>query len=579
MLKLKEQISTTVKRMDEEFKKPFKLGKGSCNMYETLLRINCYLNDQFYLPQDDDAIFWNISSSRVIHFAKNIDLDTKDLMPIGKGDTNFLKAWILRLRFLRWIRENKLSLTLNDLSEGVSSYGSICWKLCNDLKKKEKTLEECEWLNMRFNPTAKTIRQTPVVYFHYLDEIDIQEKEGAWDNIPKILKNARKADGSETETKENKYMKREIWEFHGQVMGEDGKAHYMHYIGAGYGDKEVIGFEEEIKPEDSPYYDFHLGRYRGRLIRIGVVERLFRLQERTNAVVNQNAESTQIASLLLMRTEDSNTTGNVLRGAINGEIINSKDLQQVGISNTAFNVLLTELDRIERQADKLCMTPEVVTGDYVPLRVNKNNMAAMKNSATSAFAYTKQRIGEAVGFLIEDKILPSVVKNWNRGEMFDIIDNLQDINLYDDLMIMDKVIEYVKKANEQGKYVPDEEIAQLEEDYRTNIEKSGRTIETPKDFFNFKFGLKLNVTGESFDLEQQNEAFNNIMNWKQANPEVVNDPYFRQYCENNGITPIRMSRKQIAEQTSGLSKGKPAEMPMDKISQLLNAKAMAPANA
>lgn len=559
MLRLKEKISEIVRREVEYAKKSHKInGSYSFSQHETLKRIDLYINDLFLQVNDPNAIFWNISNSRLVHFAKNIDFDTKDLVPIGRGDANFLQAWIVKMRFQKWMRDNKLSLTLNDLSEGLATYGSTVWKLKDDLDTNEKSLKEVDLRRLYFNPTAKTIRETPVVELHYLSELQIRDKAGFWNNIEDILKKAKKANGDETESTENQYMLREVWERWGEVMGEDNKVHYTHYIGAGYGENEVIAFDEECEREDSPYYDFHIGKYRGRWLRVGVVERLFKLQERANAVVNQNAEATQIASLLLMRTNDANTTGNVLEGAVSGQIINSGDLQQIGISNTAFNVLLGELDRIEKHADKLCFTPDLVTGDKMPTNIPFRSLAGLMNSNKSAFAYIKQSIGESVGFLIEEKILPSVVKKWNRGGLIDIAENLKDINLYDDQLILDKKIEYIAKANMAGRYVTDQELRQMEQDYRSNIEKSGRTIEIPKGFFNFDFGIGMNVTGENVDKSQQNDAYSNIMQWKQANPAVVKDPYFRQFCEDNQITPIRMSDEEINGQAEGLAMGKPA---------------------
>ncbi|MEI7942792.1 MAG: hypothetical protein WCH76_06460 [Candidatus Riflemargulisbacteria bacterium] len=286
-MKLKEPISLTIKREVEDFKQECKIADNySFNQYNTIRRINLYLNDQYMQRQEDNLIFWNISTARVVHFAKNIDLDTKDLQPIAKGDANFMQGWILKLRFQKWCKDNKLSLTLNDLSEGIASYGSIVWKLYYDYETKESKLVEADLRNLYFSPTVKCIRKANVVELHYLSEIEIREKDGAWDNIEDVLKNAIKTNGDTKAAEANRYSNREIWERWGGVIDENNKTHYMHYIGAGYGDKEVIAFEEEVDCEDMPYYDFHIGRYRGRWMRVGVVERLFKLQERANAVVN-----------------------------------------------------------------------------------------------------------------------------------------------------------------------------------------------------------------------------------------------------------------------------------------------------
>lgn len=50
---------------------------------------------------------------------------------------------------------------------------------------------------MFFKPTLKSVRDGNVGEMHYLTETEIREKEGAWDNIDLILKNAVRGDGNE----------------------------------------------------------------------------------------------------------------------------------------------------------------------------------------------------------------------------------------------------------------------------------------------------------------------------------------------------------------------------------------------
>lgn len=557
MLELKERISTIIQNEVKSFKeKTFTVDGLVFSQYNNIKRINLYINDQFLLRNADEEglIFWNISNSRIIHFAKNIDLDTKDLMTYGKGNVNYWQSWILRLKFKKWLRDNHFSLTLNDLSEGITTYGSIIWKKYTDYKTKEVKVSESDLRRLYFNPKIKTVRGGNVVELHYLTQYEIREKEGAWDNVSEVLKKASRGDDP-IKQDSDPFALYEIWERVGEVMGKDGKSHYMHYMGGGYGENEVIVFEEEIKPEESPYYDFHLGRYRGRWQRVGIPERLFKLQERANTVVNQNAESTQIASLLLMRSQDSTTYGNILQNAVNGQIINSGDLQQIGIDNRSFSILLGELDRIEAKADKLCMTPEIVTGDNKPSQVGFRGMATMANAAKSAFQYIRESIGESVANLMMEEILPSVVKKWNRGDIIEIIDDIKDVKMFDDAVIKSKQAEVLKKNLENGIVTTQEELDSIAQQVSANIEKVGRKIELEKGFFNFDFGLYLNVTGESADKNQQNDAYFNILQMIQANPAIQSSPYFRQYVENNGISPISMTTQEQQDQIDKMKQG------------------------
>jgi hypothetical protein len=575
-MELKKKISTIVQEEVKDYKeKSFPIDGGYFSQFNTIRRINLYINNQ-YLERDaerEGLIFWNISNSRVIHFAKNIDLDTKDLMPYGKGETNYWQSWILKLKFKKWLKDNHFSLLLNDLSEGVSTYGSIVWKKYTDPKTKEVKLIESDLRRLAFKQTLRTVRDGNIVEMHYLTETEIREKEGAWDNIDLILKNAKRGEGKDQDTNENALY--EVWERVGEVMDTNNKIHFTHYIGAGYGDKEVIAFEDEIKREQNPYYDFHIGRYRGRWLRVGNVERLFSLQERANTVVNQNAESTAIASLLLMRSADPNTYGNILQGAISGQIINSTDLQQIGIDNRAFNVLLTELEKIEQQADTLCFTPAIVTGEKLPSSTPFRGMTVMSNAAKSVFDYIKQSIGETVSNLLTEEILPSVVKKWNRGDMIDMIDDIKDIKLFDETVVKAKQMEVLKHNLDLGIVTSQEELDNISQEVKSIIEKNGRKIEIPKGFFNFDYGISLNVVGEAVDKAQQNDVYSQIIPMIAANPAIKNDPYFRQWVENNGITPTTMTVEELnkqVEQLKGSATGMtpPTPAPQDKLMAQVN---------
>jgi hypothetical protein len=546
---LKKPISITVQDEVKEYReKSLRIDGGYFSQYNTIRRINLYINSQ-YLERNADAeglIFWNISTPRIIHVAKNIDLDTKDLMPFGKGNTNYWQAWILKLKFKKWLKDNHFSLVLNDLSEGVATYGSIIWKKYTDPKTKEVKLAECDLRRLAFKSSVKSCRDTNIVEMHYLTETEIREKEGAWDNIDLLLKNAKRGEGKGEDLDPTALY--EVWERVGEVIDTKNKVHYTHYIGGGYGEKEVIAYEEEIKREENPYYDFHIGRYRGRWLRVGVVERLFYQQERANTLVNQNAESTQIASLLLMRSNDPNTYGNVLQGAISGQIINSTDLQQVGIDNRAFNVMLGELDRIEKQADALCFTPAVITGDKMPASIPFRGMATMANAAKSAFQYIRETIGETVSNLLTEEILPSIVKGWNRGGIIDMIDDMEDIKLFDEAIIKSKQMEVLKKNLENGIVTTTEQLDLIAQEVSKMIEKQGRKIEIPKGFFNFDYGISLDVVGEAIDKNQQNDVYAQIIPLILQNPAIKNDPYFRQWVENNGISPTTMTVEELNKQ-------------------------------
>jgi len=509
------------------------------NQRETIKRINAYINDKYL--ERDDGIFWNISNSRITHFAKLLGVDTKDFLPYADGEYNMFQSWALRKKARLWFKESDFYQTLNDLSEGEATYGSIVWK---KYKKKGKIeLEECDLANLYFDQTAKCINDVDLVELHRLDSQQLWEKKYVWDsaNVEKVL--------DIWGEKKDKY---EIWEFWGYFM-EDGEPVYKHTIGYGYGADEIILFTEDAnKEKDFPYYDFHLGRYRGRWLRVGVVERLFKLQERINQLVNQNAQATEIASLLLLRSESPDSVGNVLEQAINGQIIPDGTLQQIGITNTGLQSFIQEVQMIEAQADRICLTPEIIQGGNSPSGTPFRSLAVVNSAAQSAFTAYKQNLGEKVASILITDIFPVLIKDWNKGSVIELAEDDEDIEMYDKTMINWMKKEYLLNAdpNKTGPITPEVE-QQITMELENTIKDIGRKIELEKDFFNFKYGIKMMPTDETIDKSAMNDAMFNALQIQGANPASTDTPLFKQYLENNGISWWKLTPKQVQQIQQG----------------------------
>lgn len=510
------------------------------NQRDILRKIDFYINNK-YTERDDDAIFWNISNHRITHFAKLISPDTKDFYPYGLGQFNFLQAWALRKKVKEWFDNGEFYKTLNDTGEGLATYGSEVWK-----KHKEKGIVEVEEVKLDklyFDQSVEWIEDSNIVELHELTTHDLWEKDGIWDNVVDVFKTDRKA---------HKY---EVWEFTGYYSeNEDEKPVYKHVIGHGYGQQEIILWEEEITQDECPYLDFHLGKYRGTWLRMGVVQRLFDLQERTNTLVNQNAQSTAIASLLLLKSANADITGNVLEQAVNGQIIGDETLQQIGITNTGLNQFVQELQLINQQADKLCLTPEIVQGEASPSNTTFRGIAVVNAGAVTAFKNYRQDFFEKVANFLLKEVFPTLVKKWSREKTIEMAEDEEDVEAYDKAIIEDAK----RQALLNGNLVTPELEQQITLDVQENMRKIGRRVEPSEDFFNFKWGFKMVATDESVDKSAQNDAYFNGIQMTLSSQGAVNDiPLFKQYLENNGISPQKMtaSQKQELQQAAMGSQG------------------------
>lgn len=529
-----EQIAQEVKLYSEQVE----LEDGHYfNHRELIKRINLYQNNKFLECDDKNAVFWNIAAPLIPHFSKNIDLDTKNFYVAGVGEANSRQAWVMNVKFRRWAGDNGFALTLNDLSEGVSTYGTIVWKLVDDTEGRR--IEECDFNNLYYDPLVKNINDSNIMEEHRLTEYEVKERFPKV-NIEKFKKWAEPIGKAHKETGLKKYK---VWEFCGYNDGN-----YVHKIVAGAGANEIVLHEFANADKKKPtYYDFHLHRYKGRHLRIGVYERLFDLQERCNTLVNQNAETTAIASLLLLKTTDPNTKGNVLSGAISGQIISTQDLEQVVLDNRGLSSFLQEMALIEAQALKLCMTPQVVTGETLPSHTPFRSMAALTNAAVSAFKDARDRLGYQIAYILEKEIFPDLVKSWNAGEVIEFAESDGDLRLIDQIVVETKYNAWLMGEKSKGRVPNEEERQRQKQIIQESWERGGRKLKIEKGFFNFKYGLKLNPTGEAEDKATKNDVYFNILQWIQTNPALQNNPYFKSYVEDNGIPSFRLTQEEIAQ--------------------------------
>ena len=521
-------ITERIEELEELCEEDIEINDVFTYNHKALLeRIYAYTIGKYVMCSDPNAIFYNISPDRSHHFAKNIDLDTKDLQPYGVGETNFYQAWIVKMKFNEWMEAEHLAVKLNDLAEKTANQGSHIIKLVE--KDGKLTWDNVNLLNIYFDPTVETIRGTDKVEEHYLTEQEIKEKSKIWKHTEELLK-----------TDKNKEGKYEVYEFWG--YDED---KYKQIFTFKNGDETKILYETERDEEEDPYYDFHLSTYEGLWLRVGVVQRLFSIQEQVNRLVNYNDANNNISSLLLLRTADPSTQGNVLTGVESGQIINSADLQQIGVSNQYLNEFIAQLQRLEMRADELCYTPQVVRGEQSPSGTPFRSLAVSSNNAKSSFRFIRERIGETLGYVIKEKIIPEVMKDWNKEELFDIAEVQDDILIFNEFYTLFLKQDFRRKKAEVGELVEEGELLKYAQDNLDKLDREGRKVKIPKKFFNFKFGIKFNITGENVDKAQKNGAFESILTWIQTNPQIQLNPYFRQYVEDNGITPIRMRPQEL----------------------------------
>jgi len=201
------------------------------------------------------------------------------------------------------------------------------------------------------------------------------------------------------------------------------------------------------------------------------------------------------------------------------------------------------MNMINSQADRLCLTPEIVQGENSPSNTTFRGIAVVNAGAVTAFKNYRQDLFEKIADFLLKEVFPTLVTKWNRDKMIEMSEDDEDVEAYDKA-----VVEYIKRQSLlEGNLITPELEAEITGNVQENIKKVGRRIEIDKDFFNFKWGFKMMATDESVDKSAQNDAYFNALQMIGANPTLADIPLFKQYLENNGISPQKMSPTQKEE--------------------------------
>lgn len=383
--------------------------------------------------------FWyDIQTPRINAEVKNIDFDTKDIEAYSERKIDALPLIITNLKLKEWMRETGQGEEINSAIEEGAGWGNVLWK------KVMGAYERCDLKNIYIiNQTAECIDETPVIERHQYSQSDIRAKDGAWDNIDKVLEDCKSnsyaatAEMMSTETTTPYY---EIYERNGEVKLADLKREkgetpterdentYILAKVIAAGVKAAASSNVEIKhilfaetldgkKMSDIYKEYHRSRYKGRWFREGIIELLFDCQVRANQIGNQMAAGLEWASKTIFASEDKLIVQNILSDMKNGDIIKAKNLTQVQVRMEGFDQLANDWNRNLQLADAIANSYEVVMGDTQPSGQPFRTTQMINQNANKLFDFIREKLGMPFSEMFEQWIIPDLVKDLKASDI------------------------------------------------------------------------------------------------------------------------------------------------------------------
>jgi hypothetical protein len=495
----------------------------SFSAWKLLRRIGLYKAQIYptgkFDSQGNYKYWFDIITPRVNSEVKNVDFDTKDILLYSDAKNDSMRLLFANVRMKDYLAESGESEKLNEAVEQGSEWGNLVWKKTTD------GYRILELPNiMVLNQKAKTLEESDEIEYECMLPSDLRKKADIWQNVEDLIKSGTK-----------KYKKSNpeffVYERNGEVNEKDfndARAQMLREKSTeGKEDeyflaKVIVGGTEKDKPthilycdkiDERPYKEFHRSSFKGRWLRVGMYETLMDIQTRANEIGNQIARGLEWASKTIFASADRLIAQNILTDLQNGDIIKAKDLKQVEVRMQGLDQLIADWNRLMQHADALANSFEVVTGESSPSGTPFRLAAQQNMNANKLFDFIREKLGIAFQSVIEDWILPNLLKDLNTKEILRLTADTGVLNRYYEALVDDWY------SNNLLSFPPHDESMATDlkmQKMQELMKNKEAVVELEKEMWKgFRPRVRVSITGENYNLAAELDTYNSFIQLEQ----------------------------------------------------------------
>ena len=545
-------------------------GGYSHNLPDTLRLINLYKNSKFKTgdktSKGKKKFFYNIVKPACDNAAKNIDIDTKDIILLPKGSGFEWKLWILERELHQWMEKNGFDSLINELTDQFPEIGHIV------LKKDRFGVHNVLIENIRTNPSTAWLKDSGFVFeLHRMGRSDILDMD-EWDQeaVNRLLGNKQK----EYDVYEC-YKKQDDGRYRMTILSffirpEPSQNRSIEAsINQSTQDLPTIELFTEVVDE-LPYMEKKWENVKGRWLGMGIIEYLFEEQVHENEVGFLEMDGLRFKSLHLMKTDDTSLGGNVLTDKDNGDVLITKGtLEAIDFGQNDNAAIGGEQNRWDTLVTKKTF---VYDPAMMKSKGNTKQLAAyLQQQQTSYFKKKKENLGIFLEKVIMKHIIPSFGRHTAKERYFTFSGSLDEMEKFDkaytDIVVTKTSWDYFKNTG----FWPSEDERMQESLKLTNQLKKmkNRTFLIPSEFYkNAKYSITIVITGENADLDKLGTTLQSAMQILAQNPAILQNDGLRaiffKFLELQGVQPVDLNLMNEAAQQIGqqqLPQGAPIAQP------------------
>lgn len=540
------------------------------NMYEHINRSFLMKHSKFTKGSNELGLRPNKNIVRPILNVgyRSEGFDVKNIEPFVNDSKNYHKSMIIRKFHPKYAVRNRIDNAIDESVESYVDYGGTLVKNVNEVRPEVVPLQRLAFVDQR------DIISGAICEKHDFSIDQLLDMKGVWwdsaIDLAITLSRMEKSNSEGTGTERSNSKSIEVFELHSTspetwLVNEDGSRQIdradenkyikqlnivTYYKGD---DGKKIGITLFSGKENKQIYKF-LARdaIYNRALGWGGVEELFEPQIWTNYDIIQIKEMLDVASLMILNTQDQsfaqkNKVGDLRKGEI---LYSEQPLTQVNIQPVNMQQFVNSLVQWEQSAR--------VTGSASDPQLGLNPSSGTPLGTTQIVTDQGQgmheyRRGKIAAFweeIYREWIIPSIVKELGKGKKFIEKLTLEELQQVTDAIVLNQTNERIKEVViKQGKRISQEEVDTFKELQRQSLMKLGvdRFFELlDGELKDIPVDVYINVAGKEKDLNRDTSKVSAVIQSIIANPQgfqiAMQDPaiasLFNQMIEWSGMNQI-----------------------------------------
>ena len=494
--------------------------------------------------------FYNIVNKAVNVGIRATDFDTKNIEVVSKNPNFYMQSFFARKELEQWMHDVSFDLTLNKMSETRVRFGTVLVKRVET--KDQITVEPVSWKNVITDQVD--ILNNPIIEEHYLSPLQFAKKRTAWSGVETHYNEIMSLFDKKARTQEEKGIvtnRIKVYEIQGELpksfmpdAPEDTPSYehslQKHFLIAESGKDNYLLHSEELK-DGLNYKMLHWEEVEGRGQGKGMVEDGYEAQMWTNDSIIREKEVMEIASKIFFKTTDDLFADNIIKDLNNGDIfkLDEGDISQVNTVPNSLPQFGNQRQDWDKQYTDSSSTYPGITGEQQPANTPLGSVQLQRSEAKSIFDYKRQQMGIFLEDMIEDWVLPYLMKKINRKHILNSEYSEDELDMIDTAFAtyeanktaIDKILDDPLYTSLQFQ----EEVVKIRESLAQG--KNRRYIEIPEGFFSkMDAKVRINTTNEKYNKQVMMQSMTQLLSLApqlKESPELL--PIFSRVIEMSGI--------------------------------------------